>query len=68
MASLVLIVVASMGSIVSTKTCSNNMISPIDHVAMNHQNHTRTNGFDGHVRYILLYNGLIGLAYPLCSN
>jgi hypothetical protein len=22
----------------------NNMVSPIDHVVMNHQNHTRTNG------------------------
>jgi hypothetical protein len=29
----------------------NNMISPTDHVVMNHQNHTQTNGIWGHVRY-----------------
>jgi hypothetical protein len=29
----------------------NNMVSPIDHVVMNHQNQTRTNGIWGHVRY-----------------
>jgi hypothetical protein len=27
------------------------MVSLIDHVVMNHQNHTRTNGIWGHVRY-----------------
>jgi hypothetical protein len=27
------------------------MVSPNDHVVMNHQNHTRTNGIWGHVRY-----------------
>jgi hypothetical protein len=29
----------------------NNMVSPIDHVVMNHQNQTRTNDIWGHVRY-----------------
>jgi hypothetical protein len=29
----------------------NNMVSLIDHVVMNHQNQTRTNGIWGHVRY-----------------
>jgi hypothetical protein len=29
------------------------MISPIDHVVMNHQNQTGTNGIGGHVRYNL---------------
>jgi hypothetical protein len=37
----------------STKTCSDNKVSPNDHVVMNHQNQTRTNGIWGHV----LYNG-----------
>jgi hypothetical protein len=27
------------------------MVSPNDHVVMNHQNQTRTNGVWGHVRY-----------------
>jgi hypothetical protein len=27
------------------------MVSPIDHVVMNHQNQTQTNGIWGHVRY-----------------
>jgi hypothetical protein len=27
------------------------MVSPIDHVVMNHQNQTRANGKWGHVRY-----------------
>jgi hypothetical protein len=31
----------------------NNMVSPIDHVVMNHQNYTRTNGTWGHVHYNL---------------
>jgi hypothetical protein len=39
---------------VSTKTCSNNMVSLNDHVVMNHQNQTRTNGIWGHVRYTYL--------------
>jgi hypothetical protein len=29
----------------------NNMVSPIDHVVMNHQNQTRTNDIWRHVRY-----------------
>jgi hypothetical protein len=33
------------------KNMLNNMVSPIDHVVMNHQNQTRTNGIWGHVRY-----------------
>jgi hypothetical protein len=32
------------------KDMLNNMVSHIDHVVMNHQNHTRTNGIWGHVR------------------
>jgi hypothetical protein len=31
----------------------NNMASPNDHVVMNHQNQTRTNGIWGNVRYNL---------------
>jgi hypothetical protein len=31
----------------------NNMVSPIDHVIMNPQNQTRTNGTWGHVRYTI---------------
>jgi hypothetical protein len=31
----------------------NNMVSPTDHVVMNHQNQIRTNGIWGHVRYNL---------------
>jgi hypothetical protein len=31
----------------------NNVVSPIDHVVMNHQNQTRTNGIWGHVLYNL---------------
>jgi hypothetical protein len=30
------------------------MVSPIDHVVMNHQNQTRTNDIWGYVRYTLL--------------
>jgi hypothetical protein len=41
---LALIVVASMGPIVSTKTYSNNMVSPINHVAINHQIYARISG------------------------
>jgi hypothetical protein len=36
-------VIAPMGPIISTKTCSSNMVSLINHIAMNHQNHTQTN-------------------------
>jgi hypothetical protein len=35
------------------KDMLNNVVSPIDHVVMNHQNQTRTNGIWGHVRYNL---------------
>jgi hypothetical protein len=33
------------------KDMLNNMVSPNDHVVMNHQNQTRTNGIWGHVLY-----------------
>jgi hypothetical protein len=36
---------------VSTRTCWNNMVSPNDHVVMNHQSQTWTNSVWGHVRY-----------------
>jgi hypothetical protein len=42
---------ASLGPINIYKDMLNNMVSPIDHVVMNHQNQTRTNGIWGHVRY-----------------
>jgi hypothetical protein len=42
---------ASMGPRNVYKDMLNNMVSPIDHVIMNHQNQTRTNGIWGHVRY-----------------
>jgi hypothetical protein len=42
---------ASLGSRIVYKDMLNNMVSSIDHVVMNHQNHTRTNGIWGHVRY-----------------
>jgi hypothetical protein len=50
---LVLIEISSMGPIMNaTKTCSVIMVSSIDHVVMNHQNHTRTNDLMyGHVGY-----------------
>jgi hypothetical protein len=35
------------------KDMLNNMVSPIDHVLMNYQNQTRTNGIWGHVCYNL---------------
>jgi hypothetical protein len=42
---------ASLGPRNVYKDMLNNMVSPIDHVVMNHQNQTRTNGIWGHVRY-----------------
>jgi hypothetical protein len=33
------------------KDILNNMVSLVDHVVMNHQNQTRTNGISGHVHY-----------------
>jgi hypothetical protein len=44
-------VLASLGPRNVYKDMLNNMVSPIDHVVMNHQNQTRTNGKWGHVRY-----------------
>jgi hypothetical protein len=44
---------ASLGPRNVYKNMLNNMVSPIDHVVMNHQNHTRTNGIWGHVLYNL---------------
>jgi hypothetical protein len=44
---------ASLGPRRVYKDMLNNMVSPIDHVVMNHQNQTRTNGKWGHVRYNL---------------
>jgi hypothetical protein len=42
---------ASLGPRNDYKDMLSNMVSPIDHVFMNHQNQTRTNGIWGHVRY-----------------
>jgi hypothetical protein len=41
---LALVVVSSIGLTMSTKVCSTIVVSLIHHVAMNHQNHTQTNG------------------------
>jgi hypothetical protein len=46
-------ILASLGPRSVYKDMLNNMVSPIDHVVMNHQNQTRTNGIWGHVRYNL---------------
>jgi hypothetical protein len=46
-------ILASLGPRSVYKDMLNNMVSPIDHVVMNHQNQTRTNGIWGHVRYSL---------------
>jgi hypothetical protein len=42
---------ASLGPRNVYKDMLNNMVSPIDHVVMNHQNQTQTNGIWVHVRY-----------------
>jgi hypothetical protein len=42
---------ASLGPRNVYKDMINNMVSPIDHVVMNHRNQTRTNGIWGHIRY-----------------
>jgi hypothetical protein len=42
---LALIVVTSMGPINAYKDMLNNMVRPIDHIVMNHQNHIRTLGY-----------------------
>jgi hypothetical protein len=49
---------ASLGPRNVYKDMLNNMVSPIDHVVMNHENHTRTNGIWGHVHYISVANHL----------
>jgi hypothetical protein len=46
-------ILASLGPRNVYKDMLNNMVSPVDHVVMNHQNQTRTNGKWGHVRYKL---------------
>jgi hypothetical protein len=46
-------ILASLGPINVYKDMLKNMVSPIDHVVMNHQNQTRTNDIWGHVRYNL---------------
>jgi hypothetical protein len=46
-------ILASLGPRNVYKDMLNNMVSPIDHVFMNHQNQTRANGIWGHVRYNL---------------
>jgi hypothetical protein len=46
-------ILASLGPRNVYKDMLNNMVSLIDHVVMNHQNQTRTNGIWGHVHYNL---------------
>jgi hypothetical protein len=46
-------ILASLGPRNVYKDMLNNMVSPVDHVVMRHQNQTRTNGIWGHVRYNL---------------
>jgi hypothetical protein len=46
-------ILASLGPRNVYKDMLNNMVSPIDHVVMNYQNQTRTNGKWSHVRYKL---------------
>jgi hypothetical protein len=46
-------ILASLGPRNVYKDMLKNMVSPIDHVVMNHQNQTRTNDKWGHVRYNL---------------
>jgi hypothetical protein len=46
-------ILASLGHRNVYEDMLNNMVSPIDHVVMNHQNQTRTSGLWGHVRYNL---------------
>jgi hypothetical protein len=43
---------ASLGTRNVYRDMLDNLVSPIDHVVMNHQNHTRTNGIWGHVHYM----------------
>jgi hypothetical protein len=51
-------ILASLGPRNVYKDMLNNMVSPIDHVVMNRQNQTRTNGKWGHVRYTYQSNYL----------
>jgi hypothetical protein len=44
-------ILASLGPRSVYKDMLNNKVSPIDHVVMNHQNQSQTNGICGHVRY-----------------
>jgi hypothetical protein len=46
---------ASLGPTNVYKDMLNNVVSPYDHVVMNHQNQTRTNGIWGQVRYIITF-------------
>jgi hypothetical protein len=46
-------ILASLGPRNVYKDMLNNMVSPINHDVMNHQNQTRTTGKWGHVRYNL---------------
>jgi hypothetical protein len=50
-------ILASLGPRNVYKDMLNNMVSPIDHVVMNHQNQTRTNGKRHHDRYNLPFFG-----------
>jgi hypothetical protein len=52
------------------KDMLNNMVSPIYHVVMNHQNQTQTNGIWGHVRYTtsLLFYKLCTMLSPSTSS
>jgi hypothetical protein len=49
-------ILASLGPRSVYKDMLNNMVSPIDHVVMNHQNQTLPNGIWGHVRYNNTYS------------
>jgi hypothetical protein len=59
---------ASVGPRNVYKDMLNNMVSLIDHVVMNHQNHTRTNGIWGHVLYIcnLQIEEVLELLFLMC--
>jgi hypothetical protein len=50
-------ILSSLGPRNVYKDMLNNMVSPNDHVVMNHQNQTWTNGKWGHVRYNLPFFG-----------
>jgi hypothetical protein len=48
------------------KDMLNNMVTLIDHVVMNHQNHTQTNDIWGHVRYSVPPSKIV--YYDACEN